>query len=468
MGPLPNDRIVAEYEYLGAATAVESTYPQPGVKLTCAGGGGGSGDAWSADHRWIKDTADIGRTDYGYTEASLKQWRKNTVGTGQDEFYDYDALYKVGKRHLGTQKIVTNTGGVPGVESQRYYWNRSWKCVESRQSATVLRNQYLYDARGRNDLVLRDRIVSGTPTRHYALCDAMGSKTAITDAAGAVVERYRYSAFGKLTVLTGTFGARSATLYNWTTHFHGEERDPETGWHNYGYRYYIPALGRWPSRDPIEEEGGNNHYAFVGNDAINNLDGLGLLKVSYMRQDLNQVTIDQAESTTFAGLGLAGFAEFSGNVSCWCEGCEILCKVRARAYILMNTKVYKPGTNLYDQSVAHEKRHVMSWFYKVKTQVVFPLSKETPCREKDSEACTDRAKDMRERYNSLLEQLSKKSDHKGDKGPQSAPTPYSPTNAIPWGGDLGVSDWERIMAQGGQPTENQNEKSVTMIFGNCD
>ncbi len=163
-------------------------------------------------------------------------------GGGLDVSYRYDGLVR------RTHKTVSNTGGVPGVESQRYYWNREWKCVESRQNATVLRNQYLYGGRGRNDLVLRDRTSGGTTTRHYALCDAMGSKVAIRSAAGAVVERYRYSAFGKL---TGTFGARSATLHNWTTHFHGEERDPETGWYNYGYRYYIPDLERWPSRDPI-------------------------------------------------------------------------------------------------------------------------------------------------------------------------------------------------------------------------
>jgi RHS repeat-associated protein len=43
----------------------------------------------------------------------------------------------------------------------------------------------------------------------------------------------------------------------------------------YGYRYYDPKTGRWPSRDPIEEEGGINMYAFVGNDGICGIDHLG-------------------------------------------------------------------------------------------------------------------------------------------------------------------------------------------------
>ncbi len=34
-------------------------------------------------------------------------------------------------------------------------------------------------------------------------------------------------------------------------------------------RYYSPDLGRWMSRDPIEEKGGENLYRFVGNDGVN-------------------------------------------------------------------------------------------------------------------------------------------------------------------------------------------------------
>jgi RHS repeat-associated protein len=43
----------------------------------------------------------------------------------------------------------------------------------------------------------------------------------------------------------------------------------------YGYRYYDPVTGRWPSRDPIEEEGGVNLYGFVDNDGVNATDFLG-------------------------------------------------------------------------------------------------------------------------------------------------------------------------------------------------
>lgn len=44
----------------------------------------------------------------------------------------------------------------------------------------------------------------------------------------------------------------------------------------YGYRYYDPQTGRWPSRDPIEEDGGINLYGFVLNDGVDSVDYLGL------------------------------------------------------------------------------------------------------------------------------------------------------------------------------------------------
>jgi RHS repeat-associated protein len=47
-------------------------------------------------------------------------------------------------------------------------------------------------------------------------------------------------------------------------------------WYYYGFRYYDPVTGRWPSRDPIGERGGNNLYAMVGNNPLNSYDLLGL------------------------------------------------------------------------------------------------------------------------------------------------------------------------------------------------
>jgi hypothetical protein len=43
----------------------------------------------------------------------------------------------------------------------------------------------------------------------------------------------------------------------------------------YGFRYYDAVTGRWPNRDPIGVEGGENLYAINENDCINYIDLFG-------------------------------------------------------------------------------------------------------------------------------------------------------------------------------------------------
>ena len=43
----------------------------------------------------------------------------------------------------------------------------------------------------------------------------------------------------------------------------------------YGYRYYSSQIGRWLSRDPIGEKGGNNLYAFAMNNTLSFVDAKG-------------------------------------------------------------------------------------------------------------------------------------------------------------------------------------------------
>jgi hypothetical protein len=72
---------------------------------------------------------------------------------------------------------------------------------------------------------------------------------------------------------------------------------PAMGLSYYGYRWYDPVTGRWPSRDPIEEQGGINLYGFVGNDGINWVDLLGLAVVQYHHWLMQAGSLDgRAES----------------------------------------------------------------------------------------------------------------------------------------------------------------------------
>ncbi len=89
---------------------------------------------------------------------------------------------------------------------------------------------------------------------------------------GNLVQKNDYDAFGN-TLTTYSAGADLAeNPFGFSTKY----EDVETGLLYYGYRYYDPVTGRWPSKDPIGERGGMNLYGMVGNDAVNRVDLLGM------------------------------------------------------------------------------------------------------------------------------------------------------------------------------------------------
>jgi RHS repeat-associated protein len=149
--------------------------------------------------------------------------------------------------------------------------------------------QYVWGARPghRDELILRDRVttpagssessegVTEFDERLWCLMDYY-DPTAIVDIEGEVVERYRFSAFGLRTILDPDFDPRAESDFGWDFAFKGQFLDLESGYYNYGYRYYSPELGRWLSRDPIGERGGVNVYAMAKNNVINRLDLNGL------------------------------------------------------------------------------------------------------------------------------------------------------------------------------------------------
>ena len=161
------------------------------------------------------------------------------------------------------------------------YWSDLWKPLEERiGSSTTASRSYLWGERPghRDELVLRDRDTDDNGTldeRLYATMDYFNG-TAVLNSSGAVQERYAYSAFGVRRIMAADFSPRSSSSYAWDFGFQGQFRDVETGWYNYGYRFYVPELGRWINRDPIGELGWGNVYSFIRNDTQNKSDYLGL------------------------------------------------------------------------------------------------------------------------------------------------------------------------------------------------
>jgi RHS repeat-associated protein len=104
----------------------------------------------------------------------------------------------------------------------------------------------------------------------YPTYDGNGNVSEYLDGTGAIVAHYEYDPFGRIVVESGSQAA------DFAHRFSTKPVDSVTGLLYYGYRWYDPVTGRWPSRDPIEEEGGINLYGFVGNEPIYKFDQLGL------------------------------------------------------------------------------------------------------------------------------------------------------------------------------------------------
>jgi RHS repeat-associated protein len=108
------------------------------------------------------------------------------------------------------------------------------------------------------------------------LTDHLGTVHAIVDQGGAVVESYRYDAWGRV---DGVFDAGGVELpesalgnrYLWQ----GREYSWKTGLYYFRARWYDPITGRWLSNDPIGISGGLNQYVFCGNDPVNMVDPFG-------------------------------------------------------------------------------------------------------------------------------------------------------------------------------------------------
>lgn len=117
-------------------------------------------------------------------------------------------------------------------------------------------------------IAMRDTATSTTYLPGY---DAGGNVAVLLDAAdGSIEATYEYSPFGQFLRKEGAYAKANPVRFS------TKYTDEETDLVYYGRRYYDPKDGRFVGRDPIEEQGGINLYAFVMNSPLNRWDYLGM------------------------------------------------------------------------------------------------------------------------------------------------------------------------------------------------
>jgi len=175
------------------------------------------------------------------------------AGGQRTEFF-YDGL----GRRVRIRKLVNGSE----VSNRRFVWCDDVIC-EERDTNAVVSKRFL--AQGM-------KVEAGAATGSYFYTrDHLGSIREMTDTGGNVRARYAYDPFGRRTRVIGDLEADFG--------FAGMLWAAEAGLNLTLHRAYDPRLGRWLSRDPLENaelEEGHNLYAYVHNNPANNIDPLGL------------------------------------------------------------------------------------------------------------------------------------------------------------------------------------------------
>jgi RHS repeat-associated protein len=186
---------------------------------------------------------------------------------------------------LGRRIVRVDVAPHPDVTYNCHY-NERWQLLEERKNAdSDPLNQYVWHPYYIDALAIRwydadtdGNLAENVDGEYYSLFDANFNVASITDNSGAIVERYAYTPYGKVTVLDANYATDSDGISDiGNTHFYtGRELDPETGLQLNRWRFYHLQLGRWVTRDPIEYNGGtSNLYEYTECGPVNSLDPEG-------------------------------------------------------------------------------------------------------------------------------------------------------------------------------------------------
>jgi RHS repeat-associated protein len=178
------------------------------------------------------------------------------------ESYRYDAL---GRR------IGTVSGGV----TNWHVYDGPHVAADLDATGGLVRS-YVYGP-GVDNLLAMTVHTGATVKTYYALTDRLGTVHALADTTGAVVESYKFDAWGRvLGVYNGNGVPLAESAVGNRLLWQGREYSWKTGLYYFRARWYAPVTGRWLSNDPIGISGGLNQYVFCGNNPVNFRDPWGL------------------------------------------------------------------------------------------------------------------------------------------------------------------------------------------------
>ncbi len=239
---------------------------------------------------------ELERTDFSYDSDN------NMIGAeinGTNWTFKYNANNQI----YYSKTIIDFEQGGQQTLDERFYIYDGLDCIaETSANGTILREYIRVGNVGgivaeirNNDPTCTSGYQSGTFYYHY---NHRGDVIAVSSSNGSIIFKADYDAYGNITRLdNGTFEPR----YTFST----KRYFKDFKLYYYGFRWYMPELGRWTTKDPLSLYAGLNVYTFCVNNPITLVDIYGLCSMkdladfmrSYMSANTGNPWADKAINT---------------------------------------------------------------------------------------------------------------------------------------------------------------------------
>jgi RHS repeat-associated protein len=206
----------------------------------------------------------------------------------------------------------------------------------------------------------------------YYHLDGLGSVRAVSDSAGALIERHDYLPFGD-ECTTGACATSPGVGAGQARKFTGKERDAETGLDYFAARYFSAPLGRFTGVDPLHvrvafvDPQQWNRYAYARNNPLRYLDPSGLYVFDAATDTEKDMFEKALAAARAAGRASTGRAETDAAVDAYGEKGDSKARISFRSldarvgaltegdHVTFNTSLDADQLVI---AVAHEGQHL--------------------------------------------------------------------------------------------------------------